>query len=320
MPANHPLKISITGGTGFVGRSLVKTLLERGNEVRVLSRRPVDTTSTFQGARWHQGDLCHKIDPAFLSGADTLYHLAAELNKPEEMEAVNVQGTANLLSAATKAGVRRWIQLSSIGVYGPPRELLVTEETTPIPANEYQKTKLTSDRLVQEACQRFDMDHVILRPSNIIGEEMKNGSFFALVKAVSRGRYFFIGPRGAVATYVHVDDVVRALVACQEAVKGSVYNLSADCTWEALIDRIATFAGGRSPRMRIPILPLRHVVGALEGWVRLPLTSSRLALLTNRSRYSSDRIVQELGFTFGKPMPRGIDDIVNYYIKKINSL
>ena len=169
----------------------MKALLKRGDEVRVLSRRSSDTTSTFQGAKWCQGDLCHPINPAFLDGVDTLYHLAAELRNPAQMEAVNVRGTANLLTAAKRAGVRRWIQLSSVGVYGPPRELLVTEETTPAPANEYERTKLIADRLVQEACHRSDMDYVILRPSNVIGAEMKNGSFFALVKAVSRGRFFY---------------------------------------------------------------------------------------------------------------------------------
>ena len=309
--SNSPsLKVAITGGTGFVGRPLVRTLLERGNEVRVLSRRPVDTASTFQGARWYQGDFRHPIDPAFLNGVDTLYHLAAELTNSAQMQAVNIQGTANLLTAAKRAGVRSWIQLSSVGVYGPPRSLIVKEGTTPKPANEYERTKLASDRLVDEACRRSNMEHVILRPSNVIGAEMKNGSFFALVKAVSRGRYFFIGPRGAIATYVHVDDVVRALVACQKAPRGGVYNLSSDCTWEVLIERIASVVGVRSPRIRIPAAPLRLVIGALEAHIRAPLTSGRLASLTNRSRYSSDRIVQELGFLFAKPMPDGIEDVV----------
>ena len=309
--SNSPsLKVAITGGTGFVGRPLVRTLLEGGNEVRVLSRRPVDTASTFQGARWYQGDFRHPIDPAFLNGVDTLYHLAAELTNSAQMQAVNIQGTANLLTAAKRAGVRSWIQLSSVGVYGPPRSLIVKEGTTPKPANEYERTKLASDRLVDEACRRSNMEHVILRPSNVIGAEMKNGSFFALVKAVSRGRYFFIGPRGAIATYVHVDDVVRALVACQKAPRGGVYNLSSDCTWEVLIERIASVVGVRSPRIRIPAAPLRLVIGALEAHIRAPLTSGRLASLTNRSRYSSDRIVQELGFLFAKPMPDGIEDVV----------
>jgi len=310
MSKSLPLKVAITGGTGFIGKTLVKTLLKRGNEVRVLSRQFAYETNSLQGAKWYQGNFRHQIDPTFLCGVDTLYHLAAELGNQAQMEAANVQGTANLLTAAKRAGVRRWIQLSSVGVYGPPRSLIVKEGTTPKPANEYERTKLASDRLVDEACRRSNMEHVILRPSNIIGVGMKNGSFFALVKAVSRGRFFFIGPRGAIATYVHVEDVVRALVACQKAPKASVYNLSSDCKWETLIERIASLVGVRSPRLRIPALPLRLVIRALEGHMRLPLNSSRLASLTNRSRYSSDRIIHELGFAFSKPMPEGIEDVV----------
>jgi nucleoside-diphosphate-sugar epimerase len=310
MSKSLPLKVAITGGTGFIGKTLVKTLLKRGNEVRVLSRQFAYKINSLQGARWYQGNFRHQIDPAFLCGVDTLYHLAAELGNQAQMEAANVQGTANLLKAAKSAGIQRWIQLSSVGVYGPPKELLVTEKTASAPANEYERTKLVSDRLVQEACHRSDMDYVILRPSNVIGADMKNGSFFALVKAVSRGRFFFIGPRGAIATYVHVEDVVRALVACQKAPKASVYNLSSDCKWETLIERIASLVGVQSPRIRIPAAPLRLVIGALDGRVRLPLTSGRLASLTNRSRYLSDRIVQELGFSFAKPMPDGIEDVV----------
>jgi len=304
------IRIMVSGGTGLVGNILVQALISQGHKVTILSRRFATELTKIQGVTWIHGDLRHPIEASSLAGIDTLYHLASELSNPAQMEAVNVRGTANLLTAAKRAGVRRWIQLSSIGVYGPPRDLLVTEETAPAPANEYERTKMASDVLVQQACQRSDMDYVILRPSNVIGAEMKNGSFFALVRAVSRGRYFFIGPRGAIATYVHVEDVVRALVACQEAVKESIYNLSSDCTWEALIERIALLVGVRSPRIRIPAAPLRLVIGALEGHMRVPITSGRLASLTGRSRYSSDRIVKELGFAFTKPMPEGIEDVV----------
>jgi len=309
------IRIMVSGGTGLVGNILVQALISQGHKVTILSRRFATELTKIQGVTWIHGDLRHPIEASSLAGIDTLYHLASELSNPAQMEAVNVRGTANLLTAAKRAGVRRWIQLSSVGVYGPPTSLIVTEGTTPEPANEYERTKLASDRLVQEACYRSDMDYVILRPSNIIGTEMKNGSFFGLVKAVSRGCYFFIGPRGAIATYVHVEDVVRALIACQEAVKGSIYNLSSDCTWEALIERIASLVGVRSPRIRIPAAPLRLVIGAVDGRVRVPLTSSRLASLTNRSRYSSDRIVHELGFSFAKPMPEGIEDVVGACFK-----
>jgi len=300
----------MTGATGFIGNALAQTLLAQGDEVRILSRRPVDATGVLRGAQWFQGDLCRPIDVGFLDGVDIVYHLAAELHDPTRMSAVNVQGTKNLLAAAA-GRLRRWIQLSSVGVYGPPKDLVINEDTSPAPANEYERTKLAGDHLVEEACRRNGTEYTILRPSNVIGANMKIGSVFALVNAVRRRRYFYIGPRDAVATYVHIEDVVAALVACQAAPTGRIYNLSCDCLWKELIECIASAVGVSSPRLRLPAFPMRLMIRLLEGWVPLPLTSGGLASLTNRSCYPADRIVKELGFTFARPLPEAIEDIVN---------
>jgi nucleoside-diphosphate-sugar epimerase len=310
MPPTLPRKVAITGATGFIGVALIKALAERGDEVRILSRHLSVSTGVFQGLKLFQGDICHQIDRMFLDGVHTVYHLAAELSDESRMHAVNVVGTSNLLTAAVSAGVCRWVQLSSIGVYGPPTCPVVTEATVPMPLNEYERTKLASDLLVKETCKNTSLEYSILRPSNVIGAKMKNGSFAALVNAVRRGRFCYFGPRGSIATYVHVDDVARALVACRDAPSGSVFNLSSDCLWEELIDRISLLVGVRPPRLRLPAMPVKMVLRALEGRIRLPITCSRLASLTNRSRYSSERIVRELGFEYSRPMPEGIEDVV----------
>jgi len=310
MPPTLPRKVAITGATGFIGVALIKALAERGDEVRILSRNLSVSTGVFQGLKLFQGDICHQIDHMFLDGVDTVYHLAAELADESRMHAVNVVGTSNLLTAAVSAGVCRWIQLSSIGVYGPPTCPVVTEVTVPMPLNEYERTKLASDLLVEETCKNTSMEYSILRPSNVIGAKMKNGSFAALVNAVRRGRFCYFGPRGSIATYVHVDDVARALVACRDAPSGSVFNLSSDCMWADLVGEIARLVGVRAPRLRLPLLPLKAALRALDGRIKLPITSSRLASLMNRSTYSSTRIIQDLGFTYSRPMPVGIEDVV----------
>lgn len=302
--------IAITGATGFIGRDLVRFHLKQGDIVRILSRRSFEATQDLNGLISFQGDLIQHIPLNFLTGVDILYHLAAELHEPSRMRVVNVEGTSNLLTAAVCAGVRRWVQLSSVGVYGPPTSPVVSETTTPIPANEYERTKLAADLLVEETCRQASLEYSILRPSNVVGSNMKNCSFFALVAAVRRRRFFYIGPHGAIATYVHVDDVVRALVACGSAPNGGVYNISSDCTWEVLIERISDLVGVSSPRLRVPLLPLRAVISVLGDRMRLPLTSARLAALTNRSRYSTERIIIDLGFTYSRPMPDGIEDVV----------
>lgn len=304
------LKIAVTGGTGFVGRSLLRILLKRGNEVRVLSRRTVDSKTTFQKARWYKGDFRHPIESSFLGGVDILYHLAAELTNSAQMEAVNVQGTKNLLQAAQKAGVRQWIQLSSVGVYGKRLDQITTEETIPAPVNKYEKTKLVSDQLVAQVCRQARIKHSILRPSNVIGPEMRNRSFFDLIEAVKNKKFFYIGPRGALATFVHVDDVARALIACQDAPDGSIYNLSSDCSWEELVEKIAADVGVSKPRYRIPEFPVRAVGKLLKGTIPFPLTQTRIDALTRRCGFPSYRIMKQLQFKFSKPMPKGIRDLL----------
>jgi nucleoside-diphosphate-sugar epimerase len=310
MRSPEPTTIAITGATGFIGCLLARYHLDRGHQVRVLSRQQALELPALSGAKHFQGDITLDIPSRFLEGVDTLYHLAAELGEPSKMYSVNVNGTSILLAAAITAGLRRWVQLSSVGVYGPPTGPTVTEATPPVPTNEYERTKLASDVVVETTCKRNAVDYAILRPSNVIGATMKNRSFFALVSAVKRGRFFYIGPRGAIATYVHVDDVVQALIACASAPSGGIYNISSDCTWEVLIDRISELTGVRPPRLRIPSMALQTVISLVGDRIRLPLTSARLASLTNRSRYPTDRITSDLGFRYCRPMPDGIQDIV----------
>ena len=310
MKPNLSQTIAITGGSGFIGTLLVRHHINLGDQVRILSRHRADALPDLHGSMPFQGDFSQHIPRNFLDGADLVYHLAAELGDESRMHAVNVVGTSNLLRAAVSAGVRRWVQLSSIGVYGPPTCPVVTEATVPMPLNEYERTKLASDLLVEETCKNTSLEYSILRPSNVIGAKMKNGSFGALVNAVRRGRFCYFGPRGSIATYVHVDDVARALVACRDAPSGSVFNLSSDCLWDDLVGEIARLVGVRAPRLRLPLLPLKAALRALDGRIKLPITSSRLASLTNRSTYSSTRIIQDLGFTYSRPMPGGIEDVV----------
>lgn len=294
----------------MVGKALLPKLLSQGHEITCLVRPSGPLASPLPGLRWIPADLQSPIDPKTLQGIETVYHCAAEIKNRDKMYAVNVEGTKHLLKAAVGAGVQRWIQLSSVGVYGPPRNDPMDEQTQPAPSGLYERTKWAADRLVTDVCGQAGMDYVLLRPSNIVGPGMKNRSFTPLVQALRQRRFFYIGPRDAVATYIHVKDVVQAMIRCQEAVSGRVFNLSSDCLWEALIRRIATLVGRPPPHWRLPEFPLRTIIRIFEGKIWLPLSLRQLDILTRRAGYPADRIIQELDFTFTKPMPEGIDDVV----------
>lgn len=316
------LRFCVTGATGFIGRRLVAAIHEQGYSVSILSRRAAPDFPV--AVRVCQGDLAEpgsNLAP-FLQGCDVVLHCAAELRNVALMQRLHVEGTARLLQAIRKESVQRgreihFVQLSSVGVYGPPtdrnRARVVQEDAPCRPLGDYETTKCRADELLREAAEPGVMTHAILRPSIVFGAGMPNASLRALIAMVRRGLFFYIGKRPAMTNYVHVDDVVAAMLklACEAKAKGQTYNLSSDCPLDQLIQRIATVFGVRPPTSRLPERAVRMAVKLFAALPRMPLTASRIDALVNQTSYPAEKIVQELGFVFSRPMPDAIEDLAD---------
>lgn len=313
------MRALVTGASGFVGRALVSRLLAAGWKVTALSRRRDPGLPA--AARIVTGDLTADagLPPAVCEGVDVIFHCAGELKDASMMRRVHVEGTRRLLAQVPRgAGMPRWVQLSSVGAYGPPRipseTRIVDEMTAENAAGEYETTKTESDHLVRRFADEHGMSYAILRPSNVIGAGMSNASLRGVVSAIDRGRFFYIGRAGAMANYVHVDDVTEALMACgtRRESCSETFNLSSDCSWIELVEHVARVRGVRPPRLRLPERAVRLGVAAAGAvWPgRLPLTSSRISALVGRTRYSTRKIEAVLGFRLTRPMPAAVDDIV----------
>ena len=189
----------------------------------------------------------------------------------------------------------------------------MTEESPLRPVGEYEVTKCRSDELVLEAAERGEIFCTILRPSNVFGPGMPNQSLRGLISIVRRGLFFYAGARGAIATYIHVDDVVEALLMCGECRGGEtarVYNVSHDCLWEDLIDAIASACAVRRPTLRVPEKAVRAVVSLVSRIFRVPLTQSRIDALVCRTSYPVFRISDALGFKPRCDVPRTIEQMI----------
>jgi nucleoside-diphosphate-sugar epimerase len=302
------ITVAVTGGTGFIGRALVEAHLRRGDHVRVLTRRPGREP---RGSTAFYGDLADHTPADFADGADVLYHLAAELGDPSRMAEVNVRGTRRLLDA-TIGRCGRWVQLSSVGVYGSGEPgVPITESTVPKPTCEYERSKLEADHLVMNSCNEADLPWCILRPSNVVGATMRNQSAFHLARAVARGRFFYIGRCESISTYVHVDDVVGALIALTTAPHGTVVNVSSDCRWTCLVERICDRVGRRPPRLRIPYLAANAIARSVGSIPGVPLTPSRVAALSRIAGYPDTAARRLIDFRPSRPMPAGFDEITD---------
>jgi len=156
----------VTGGTGMIGSYIVDGLVSRGFLVRMLSRKNIDPDRNVQIFRGGLGDA--ECLARLMHGAQFVFHCAAELNDERTMHEVNVEGTRLVVHAARSAGITYFCHLSSVGVIG--RTCLKTvDETTPCsPQNEYEKSKLESEKIV--ASMMEDYGAVILRPTNVVDE------------------------------------------------------------------------------------------------------------------------------------------------------
>ena len=290
--------VAITGGSGFIGRALVQKHIDKGDQVRVLTRNPRKLPNRVEGV---VGDLSdpHSDLEKFVEGVDLIYHCAGELTDETQMLKLHIGGTRRLVDAA-RDQVKRWVQLSSVGAYGVCRNGTVTEASSENPSGIYEQTKAAADTIVRESSIPF----AILRPSNVFGSTMPNQSLFQLIEMVRKGMFFNIGRPGAIANYVHVDDVVEALtqLGSNDRAAGNVYIISQNIETDAMIQAFADGLGVERHLYRVPEWPLRLAVSVFGGLLRFPLTHSRMDALTCRCLYDSTKLQRELVFEFAAPL------------------
>lgn len=314
------MTVAITGGTGFIGRKLIARLVARGETIRLLTRSNSADFEKSSLVEIHECDLVTvEINglSSMLEGVDVLYHCAGQLVDTTAMQRLHVDATLKLVEAASHR-IKHWVQLSSVGVYGPVSAGCITEETPLHPIGVYEITKTESDQIVIDAARRGAFSYSILRPSNVFGADMKNQSLFGMVDMINKGLFFFIGKPGASANYIHVDNVVEGLIRCgvMPAAKGRIYNLS-DCrTLEQFVGEIAGALGVPGPKLRFPEFAARWLVRLFDKLPGFPLTQSRVEVLVNRSVYPISRIQHELGYAYITSMEEGVGQLVVAYKQK----
>mgnify|MGYP000465734581 CR=1 FL=1 len=207
----------ITGGTGFIGKNLVPSLLEE-YDVRLLTRDPVDAKRLFPKAEIYKGDITKKDSlRKALKDIDSVVHLAGIVSYSlprEELFRINFKGTKNLLEYCTK--IDKFIFSSSVSVYGETRTK-ATENYRCRPANPYGESKLKAEKAVLQS----RIPSVVFRIAPIYG--VGSPSWLKNLKLLERG---FPIPRTKNLTHIiHITDVVQAFELGLKKGEG-VYNIA----------------------------------------------------------------------------------------------
>jgi UDP-N-acetylglucosamine/UDP-N-acetyl-alpha-D-glucosaminouronate 4-epimerase len=252
-------RVLVTGGAGFIGSNLVRMLLERGEEVRILDNFSTGSRANIEGLEVEvvEGELrsYERVHNA-VRGVELVYHLGALGSVPRSVQdpltssAVNVEGTLNVLLAARDEGVRRVVFSSSTSVYGSSRQLPTREDCPPDPISPYGVAKLAAERYCISFSRVYEsFETVVLRYFNVFGPRQSPSSQYAAVvplfiSAIDAGAPITIHGDGEQSRdFTYVDNIVAATISAAGAAgaSGRVFNVAAGAP--ATVNQVAETIG-----------------------------------------------------------------------------
>jgi dihydroflavonol-4-reductase len=317
----------VTGATGLVGSAVTRALLQAGRPVRVLARPNGDRRNLAgldveiaEGSLEDAASLARAV-----AGCRVVYHVAADYRiwvpDPGPMFRANVEGTRNLLMAASKAGVERTVYTSSVATLG-----LVpggsADETTPSSAGDmigpYKRSKFEAETVARQFAREGRAPVVIVNPSTPVGP--------GDVKPTPTGRLIVEAARGQMPAFVdtglnivHVDDVAGGhLAAAEKGRVGERYILGGEnMSLAEILAAVSQAAGRRAPRLRIPHAALFPVAFGAEFAARITgrepfVTLDGVRMSRKKMYFTSEKASHELGYQ-PRPAREAIADAVNWF-------
>ncbi len=249
-PRPFPTRVLVTGGAGFIGRAVTAALRDRGVEVVGLDR-VADAASGIVA-----GDITEPADWAWaLEGCDAVIHAAAVVSNAVDLDdqwRVNVLGTRSVIEAASAAGVRRFVQLSSVRAFSDTQFPPGVAESHPVrpDGNPYVDTKVAGEQVALQAHAAGELEVVVIRPGDVYGPGSEPWVLKPL--AVIRSGQFMLPAMGkGIHSPVYVDDLVAGLVLAvsHPAAAGQVFTISGGegVTSREYFGYLVRFAGRRGP-------------------------------------------------------------------------
>ena len=322
------MKVLVTGGTGFTGKALVKRLIDAGHQVIAMDYKEGIKTDEISG--WGAEVVIGSVTDTevvnrVVKGVDVVHHLAAafrELDVPNSYyEDVNIQGTVNVLKAAKKEGVKRFVYCSTCGVHGnvenPP-----AAETAPIkPADYYQRTKYEAEPLVL-AEHGATMQTLVVRPAAIYGPGDPE-RFGMIFRRVNKGIFPIFGDGKALYHPLYIDNFVDLLeIVLQPGMgDGEVY-LVADEEYveiDQLVKRVAKAMGKEVRMPHYPFLPLSIAGQVMEKLcqpfkITPPIFPRRVDWYRQNRAFDISKAKRDLGYKPRVGLDEGLRLTAEWYV------
>lgn len=221
-------KILVTGGAGFIGSHIVDTLFRKGFEVGVLDDFSTGSESNLRNGQLHthRGDI---TDQEFVRSAvkdyEVIIHQAAlvsvtrSIENPLRTHRVNVDGTINLLNAATSSNIGLFIYASSSSIYGETEVLPKREDMLPKPISPYAASKLAAENYCRVYAKVYGLNAICLRYFNVFGPRQRIGPYSGVIsiftnRLLSNQPPIIYGDGNQTRDFTYVSDIVQANILC----------------------------------------------------------------------------------------------------------
>lgn len=288
---------------------MLDALLARGSSVRVLLRTPAALEALRErGVEVVQGDLRDpKAIAQLVGGTEAVVHVAAVYRTAGHPDSyyreVNVAGTEGLLEAAARAGVRRFVHTSTVGVHGDVGSATVDETAPFAPGDVYQDTKAEAERLAVSFSRARGVPLAVLRPAAIYGPGETR--LLKLFRAIARGRYAIVGTGRPHYHLVYIDDLVRGYLLALERPEavGEAFIIAGprSLSQAELAAVVAKATGGRVFPFKVPAAPLQWAGSLCEAvcvplGIEPPLHRRRVEFWTKHRSFSTEKARRLLGY------------------------
>jgi len=322
-PSTRP--VLVTGATGFTGNHLVRALAKAGLPVRAIVRATSRATGLPPGVDVRQVDLTNPAAVAqAVEGTGIIFHLAAAFREAAHRDQgyweINVGATRNLLEAAARQGVERFVHCSTVGVLGhidqPP-----ADETTPYsPGDIYQRTKCEGEMLALGYARERGLAVSVARPTAIYGPG--DTRLLKMFRMIANGTFVMLGLGEIYYHMVYVDDLVEGLrlMAVHPEAVGEVFILGGEGYYPltAIAGMIAQNLGVRRPRLRLPAWPFQLAGSLCERicvplGVEPPIYRRRVDFFTKSRAFSIAKAKQLLGYRPLVGLEAGLRKTVAWY-------
>lgn len=302
-------KFLVTGGNGFLGAWLVRTLVERGHSVRVLHRKSSDMSDlenvSYESCIGDVTDL-QSVLRATDGKLDGVFHIAAVISyaprDQELMERVNVGGTRNVVEACLQNKVKRLVHTSSVVAVGASFDQKLLDETTPfgdvVAPFGYYRTKHDAEKVILNGVREKGLDAVMVNPSIMFGAgDAAKGSRKTHMK-VATGQFPFYPPGGV--NIMHVADAIDAHIkAFEKGRTGERYILGGEnITIKKLFELLAEAGEVAPPKVALPKWLLRSAFKSTQALskfgVHVPLQMDSAYISTLYHWYDLSKAKREL--------------------------